>query len=169
MAEKNENNRIEKISMGRVEKWLVDEARTVGLDIEGFEHEITNEFVNHVMNRHGNAKSEAAYGQVAIKQDDFGKIPELVREPDFLLIGAKRNGKDILVYAKKMLDGTTLYLEEILRGKKNQTLRGKTMYKRKGDINEINLEVAVRQNGKTDLSKAKIISRGGGHSPSEVV
>jgi len=55
--------------MSKVEKWLVDEARKVGLDIEGFEHEIT----------------------------------------------------------------------------------------------------VVRQNGKTDLSNAKIISRGGGHSPSEVV
>jgi len=27
--------------MSKVEKWLVDEARKVGLDIEGFEHEIT--------------------------------------------------------------------------------------------------------------------------------
>jgi len=27
----------------------------------------------------------------------------------------------------------------------------------------------VKQNGKTDLSNAKIISRGGGHSPSGVV
>jgi len=163
------NNRLKKTSLGKVEKWLAGEARKVGLDIDGFEHEITNEFVNHVTNRHGNAKSEAAYGQVAIMKSDFDKIPELVRKPDFLVVGATRNDKDILVYARKMLDGTTLYIEEVLSGKNNRTLRGKTMYKRKGDISEKNLEIVIKQNGKTDLSNAKIISRGGGHSPSEVV
>ena len=169
MTEKSSGSRLEKVAMSKVEKWLVDEARKVGLDIEGFEHQITNEFVNHVINRHGNDKSEAAYGQVAIRQGDFDKIPELVKEPDFMVIGARRKEKDILIYTKKMPDGTTFYLEEILKGKNNRVLRGKTMYKRKGDINEKNLETVVRQNGKTDLSNAKIISRGGSHSPSEVV
>ena len=169
MAEKSGSNKLRKVPLGKVENWLVDEARKVGLDIEGFEHEITNEFVSHVMNRHGNAKSEAAHGQVAIKQDDFNKIPELVREPDFMAVGAKRNGKDILVYARKMPDGTTLCIEEILRGKNNRKLRGKTMYKRKGNINETNLEITIKQNGKTDLSNVKIVGRGGGHSPSEAV
>jgi hypothetical protein len=63
--------KLQKIPMGKVEKWLVDEAKEVGLDINGFEHEITNEFVTHVMNNHGNEKTEKNRGQIAIKQDDF--------------------------------------------------------------------------------------------------
>jgi len=60
-------NGLEKISLGKVGKWLASEARKVGLDIEGFEHEITNEFVRHVMKNHGNEKIESARGQIAIR------------------------------------------------------------------------------------------------------
>ena len=71
--------KIEKASIGKAEKWLVDAAKNVGLDIDGFDHEITNEFINHVMKRHSNETTEKGSGQVVVKKDDFDKIPALFR------------------------------------------------------------------------------------------
>jgi hypothetical protein len=161
--------KLQKIPMGKVEKWLVDEAKEVGLDIDGFKHEITNEFVTHVMNNHGDEKKEKSRGQIAIKQDDFNKIPDILRKPDITIVGAKRKNENIIIHAKKMEDGTTVYLEEVLTGRTNRTLRGKTMYKRKGDVDEESLKSVVTMNEKTDLSGAKIVIGGGGHSPSGAV
>ncbi|MCL2599963.1 MAG: hypothetical protein FWD88_02100 [Treponema sp.] len=94
---------------------------------------------------------------------DFDTIPEIVKAPDFAIIGVKRDGKSVLVYAKKMGNGTVLYFEEVLQGRKNRTLRGKTLYKMKGDVSEKKLLAIVTLNRKTDASKAKIVSEVGGH------
>jgi len=157
--------KIEKASFGKVEKWLVDEARKVGLDIDGFDHEITNEFVSHVMRRHSNERTEKRSGQVAVKEGDFDKIPAILKNPDYTIVGSKRNNKNILTYAKKMEDGTMLYFEEVLDGKRNKALRGVTMFKRKRDINEGNLIAIVTMNGKTNLLGARIVIGRGGHPP----
>jgi len=146
-----------KTTLGKAEKWLVEAAKKAGLDIGDFEHETTNDFVSHVMNRHGNEAIESARSQVAIKSMDFGRIPEIVMDPDYVMVGARRKNEDIVIYAKKMEDGTAFYIEEILRGNHNRTLRGKTMYKRKGNIDEKMFETLAGQNGKTDLTKAKIV------------
>jgi len=166
-------NGLKKTHLGKAEKWLVDEARKVGLDIEGFEHEITNEFVNHVRKNHGNEKTEAARGTVAIKEADFGKIAEIVMEPDFVIVGARRKNEDFMIYVKGMENGTVLYFEEVLRGRTNRSLRGKTMYKLKGNVSRESIINIVTNKGKTDISKAKIAvgtggqSRGGAVKPSD--
>jgi len=38
----------DKVTVGKAERWLVDEAKKVGLNIDGFKHEITSDFINHV-------------------------------------------------------------------------------------------------------------------------
>jgi hypothetical protein len=155
--------KFQKIPIGKVEKWLVNEAKEVGLDIDGFEHEITNEFVTHVMNRHGNEKVETAIGQVAVKEDDFKKIPDIVKSPDYVMVGGKytegkSKDKDFLAYAKKLDDGTTLFFEVVLDGKKNRALRGKTMYKRKEGVDEQKFLNIVSNADSVDISNAKTIS-----------
>jgi len=151
--------KFEKLLIGKVEKWLVDEAKKVGLDIDGFQHEITNEFAIHVLNRHGNEKGEASKGLIAIKEADFGNIPEIVKNPDYAIIGARRKNEDFVIYAKKMSDGTTLYFEEVLRGRSNRTLRGKTMYKRKDDLDKEMFLNIVTNRDKTDVSNAQVVNR----------
>jgi len=160
MAEKNNSGSLEKVSLGSAEKWLVDEAKKVGLDIDGFEHEITNEFMRHVMKKHGNEKAEAFRGQIAVKQDDFGKIPEIIRDPDFAIVGVKTAGRDMIAYAKKMPDGATLYLEEVLSGKRNKALRGKTMFKHKSALNEGGFYRMISNGNGVDMSNAKVLAMG---------
>jgi len=162
-----EENKVLKIPIGKVEKWLVDEAKEIGLDIDSFEHEITNSFITHVMNEHGNEKKEKNRGQIAIIEGDFKKIPDIIKSPDYVIVGGqytkgKSKGKDFLTYAKKLDDDTTLYFEEVfeevLDGKKNRSLRGKTMYKRKGEIDEQKFINIVSNADNVNLSNAKKIN-----------
>jgi hypothetical protein len=132
------------------------------LDIDGFEHEITDEFVAHAIKNHGNEKIEKIRGQIALKESDFGNIPEIVKKPDIAIVGAKRKNENMVIYAKEMQDGTTLYFEEILSGKK--TLRGKTMYKRMGGIDKEKLLNIITNREKTDVLNAKVIVGAGGYS-----
>jgi hypothetical protein len=155
--------KFQKIPIGKVEKWLVDEAKKVGLDIDGFEHEITNEFVTHVMNNHGDEKAEAARGQIAIKQDDFSKIPDIIKYPDYVIVGGKYTkgefkGNNFFAYAKKLDDGKTLYFEAVLDSKNNKSLRGKTMYKLKGAVDERKFFNIVSNADDVDISNAKTIN-----------
>jgi hypothetical protein len=166
-AKKEGEEKFEKIPIGKVEKWLIDEAKEVGLDIDGYDHEITNHFVNHVMNEHGDERTEKSRGNIAIKESDFNLIPEILKSPDFTIVGAKRGDQNIIIHSKKMDDGTTIYFEEVLSGEKNKTLRGKTMYKRiSTDIDEDKLKSIVTMNEKTDLSKTKVVVGGGSQTPS---
>jgi hypothetical protein len=115
------------------------------------------------MNEHGNEKTETARGQIAIKEDDFKTIPEIIKSPDYVIVGGKyitgnSKGKDFFAYAKKLDDGTTHYFEEVLDGKKNRSLRGKTLYKQKGMTDEQKFFNIVSNNKTVNLSKAKTIS-----------
>jgi hypothetical protein len=159
MDERNRKqlDELKKWKLGKAEKWLVDHAKEAGIDIDGYEHEITDYFKNHVLNRHGDQEKEDFFGQIAVKEDDFNTIADIVKNPDRAIIGAKRNGEDVLFYVKKMEDGSSLYLENILNSKKNKSLRGKTFYRKKNDIDEGALLNIASGNGRTDISKAKII------------
>jgi hypothetical protein len=133
------------------------------LDIAGFEHEITDEFVAHAIKNHGNEKIEKTRGQIAVKEDDFRRIPEIIKSPDYVIVGGKyitgkSKGKDFFAYAKKLDDDTTHYFEEVLDGKKNRSLRGKTLYKQKGTTDEQKFFNIVSNNKTVNLSKAKTIS-----------
>jgi hypothetical protein len=47
IAEKGENKPFEKESIGKAAKWLVNNAKEIGIDIKGFEHEVTNYFIEN--------------------------------------------------------------------------------------------------------------------------
>jgi hypothetical protein len=55
-----------------------------------------------------------------------------------------------------------LYFEEILTGKTNRSLRGRTMYKTKKILNQKETLANIQMNRKTDLSKIKTASMDGG-------
>jgi len=58
----------------------------------------------------------------------------------------------MVAYARKMPDGTTLYLEEVLSGKRNKALRGKTMFKHKNTPDEKGLYRIVSNGNGVDMS-----------------
>ena len=86
------------------------------------------------------------------------------------MFGFKRDNEDRIIYAKHFQDGTSLYFEEILSGKRNKTLRSKTLYKRRGRIekNKI-LDILKSENKRNDVSGQLLLNvkwGGAGGQPS---
>lgn len=152
---------LEKIKIKQVDPWTIENTKKLGIDIEGYEHEISNYFIYHVIKNHGNEKTELTRGNVPITDEDLERIPEIIGHPDFVIFGARRNNEDRIIYVKYTANGTILYFEEILRGKSNRSLRGNTMYKTKKTLNRNDILANIRINGKTDLSKIKIADMDG--------
>ena len=126
----NDPNARQKVKIGKVDDKLSNEAKKAGFNIEGYEHDIDVSGVKHAFNEHGNAAKEAQQGQIAVTDNDIKKIPDIIKSYDSVKFGEKdRSGMDLIVYSKKMTDGTTIYVEEIRTGKK--TLTTKSMRKKK--------------------------------------
>jgi hypothetical protein len=155
---------LEKVKIGRVDPWIVESAKEVGLDVEGYEHEISNYFIRHVMKNHGNAKKEASRGNLPIQEQDFEHIPVLIEHPTYTIFGAKRNNEDRIIYIQAQANGTMLYFEEVLTGKSNRSLRGNTMYKMKAILEKDEIIAHLTINGKTDVSGIKITGMDGGQT-----
>jgi hypothetical protein len=129
-ADKDTSKVSSKEILFTVEECVAQEIkRKAGVDVAGYRHTIDLSGVNHAIKNHGNEKSEAARGQIAITEKDFEKIPELITSPDSIsYIGKDAKRNDVIRYAKKFNDELYLF-EEIRTGRKE--LAFETMYKRK--------------------------------------
>jgi hypothetical protein len=113
-----------------VGEYLAQEIKNMlGIDVSVYRHTIDVSGVNHTIKNHGNAKSEASRGQIAITEEDFVKIPEILTSPDNIShAGKDAKGNDVIRYTKKFNDEIYLF-EEIRTGRKEFAFE--TMYKRK--------------------------------------
>jgi hypothetical protein len=158
---------FEKTVVGRPERWLVEAAKAAGLDISGLAHEVTDNFVAHCKKQHGNAEVEKARGQLPIASADIELIPDIVKNPDCVIIGIKKYGQTFNAYLKKEGDGAVIYYEEVLNSKKNKALRSKTMYKKMGKVSDENFLKIVSNNANTDVSGTKMVVGAGGNPGGE--
>jgi len=158
---------FEKAVIGKPEQWLVEAANAADLDISGFTHEVTNYFKSHSIKRHGNVEVEKAQGQISVTLADFDRIPDVVKNPDCAILNIKRNQETLIAYSKKTEEGTIIYYEEILNGKKNKTLRGKTIYKKMGAVKEDTFLKIISNNAHTDISQIKMVVGAGGNPGEE--
>ena len=154
-----------KIDFGTVEQWQIEEAKDIGLDLSDYKHQLTSEFITHVIKHHGNQITEASRGNVAITKDDLKSINEIITSADRVVYGVTRKeivagqliDRQRIIYAKNQTDGTSLYFEEVLEGKKNKRLRGKTFFKRNGSIDDNTLLLILGNNKKRDNIEKAII------------
>ena len=158
---------FDKKIIGKPERWLIEAARTAGLDISGLTHEVTNYFVDHSVNRHGNVKIEMKQGQTAVTFADFDLIPDIVKDPDCVIINIKRNKDVLIAYSKKFERDTVIYYEEVLDSKRNKALRSKTIYKKMGTVKKDTFLKIVSNNAHTDISQIKIVVGAGGNPGGE--
>ncbi|MDR2785118.1 MAG: hypothetical protein LBB83_04300 [Treponema sp.] len=147
--------------------WLIEAAADAGLDVSALEHEMTNYFVNHTVNRHGNEKAERDQGQLPITKADISSIPDIVKSPDYAIIGIRRHGETLIAYCKHFENWTTIYLEEVLNSRKNKALRSTTMYKKQGIVDQETFIKIVSNNAHTDMTKSKAVVGAGGNPDEE--
>ena len=120
---------VEKLSYRKVD---ADEAQRlndkIGLDLNGYEHNITNTDVIHIYKEHGNEKTEAFMGQRAVTSKDILLIPEITKNYDDVILSPrtpKTSQNKVIIYRKQIGD-EFVYLETI-GGKKNRELRSKSL------------------------------------------
>ena len=111
----------------------------------------------HSVKRHGDPK---IHGTATITSTDFDFIPGIVKAPDYAIIGAVRKGTLVNAYAKIDNGVTYLYFEDVLNGRRNKALRGKTLYKVTRPLSLDEFLKNVSRNGKTDVSKAGVLDTG---------
>lgn len=98
----------------------------LGVDVTGFTRVLTND-LRHLVNKHGDAAKEAQHGQLPITPDDLARIPDIVRNYDFIGAGEKTGRGQGVVYVKRV-NGTIYYVEMVQSGRRE--LAPKTMWKR---------------------------------------
>jgi hypothetical protein len=160
---KEQVGRLIKTAIGTPAQWLIEAAASIGLDITGLAHEVTDSFISHVFKQHGDEKTERARGQVAVTSADIGRISDIVKTPDCAIIGIRRDSETLIAYAKKYDNNTTIYYEEVLTGKKNKVLRSKTMFIKMGDVSNGALLNIVGNHAHADISGVKMVVGAGGH------
>ncbi len=99
-----------------------------GFDIRGLTHIVDAQGLRHIYNEHVINPKEILRGQVPLDDEDFARIPEIVKNPDTITRGKTKEGLDAIEYGKRF-NGNTLYVEEIRR--KNQQLAAKSLLKTK--------------------------------------
>jgi len=101
--------------------------QATGLDLDGYKHTVDVSGIRHAMNQHGNQKAEESRGQIAVTEEDFARIPDIVSNYDHVeLAGQDRQGNNLIKYRKDYGD-TTYYVEEVRRKRKELVI--KTLWK----------------------------------------
>ena len=106
---------------------------STNIDLEEYEHKITNYDINKIYKNHGKLSTEKPRGQKAVTKDDIKLIPEITKNYDSIEITNRLSeNKRVIKYTKQI--GDLYFYFETIGGKKSRDLRPKTMYIRK--INE---------------------------------
>jgi hypothetical protein len=124
----NVTNVIEKLSYSRVSNSeALKIKQEIGLDLEGYEHNITNMDIKHILKNHGNEKIENFRGQVAITEKDILLIPEITKKYDAVILSDESNANRKVLLYRKRLGNEYYYLETVSNSIKKE-LRSKTMW-----------------------------------------
>jgi len=117
---------------GKVDKGEAAKLKAkTGLNLEGYEYELTLSDIRHIYKRHGNEKLENEIGQIAVQASDIALIPEIVRNYDDVRLSSKKSGdgRNVLIYTKVI--GNKYYYFESVGAKEEKVLQPKTMYIKK--------------------------------------
>lgn len=124
----------QKLVIGKVAKDLEEKAKDNGFDISGYQHDLDVSGTRHAIKEHGQPKTEEPRGQIAITDEDFEKIPDVIYGYDEVTFtGKNKIGRETITYKKAFDDGTILYVEEIRDKRKTLTIN--TLYKQKNTGN----------------------------------
>lgn len=128
-AKNSKNSANSKLQINVVDE---DEAEFLelktGFKLLGYKRIIDKFSINHTLKNHGNIKTEALRGQIAITDKDFELIPEIMLSKNIIHTSKNNMGNDLILY-EAIIENTFYYVEEVRKGKKELCMT--TMYKRK--------------------------------------
>lgn len=104
--------------------------KATGVDVKGAAFTIKTEELRHMLNAHGNAATEAQYGQVPITEKDLLRIPDIIDGYDNVRRGKPTPDGQGLVFEKSFPDGSIHYVNVVRDSGRLKIVGGKTMWKR---------------------------------------
>ena len=108
----------QRAEIGAPADWVAEASAKAGLDLAALRHVIDGSSVRHILKNPGSASAEAARGQIAVTEADIAAVGHVIGDPDAVMFGHRtKQGRDALVYARVMDDGTVLLVEEIRQGR----------------------------------------------------
>lgn len=119
-----------KIYMGKVGNKIANSIKLkTGINVENYNLSLRSDTVRHTLKQHGNTESEAKRGQIAVTEEDFQKIPQIVSDFDNVyLSGNSQEGKPSLTFEKEI---DNIYYVVNYVSDKHHNLEVQTMYKQK--------------------------------------
>ena len=130
---KKVKNRVERAVIGGITPRQAKDFANSGIEVdETWVHSFESSAVAHNQKHHGNDKTEAARGQIAITSDDYTRIPEILETYDKVSKSpnkTKGTENEVIIYEKAFDDGYVYYLEEKRDNRKSLSFQ--TMYKKK--------------------------------------
>ena len=126
LSSKSGNNHFE--DLGELSKNATSIIKSsTGLELDGYVHSIDEASIRHILNRHGDEKTEQARGQLPITEADLLKIPEIVNNPDSVeKVDSNNSDVETLIFKKKIGDNY-VSVQEVRSGRKKLT--AKTLWK----------------------------------------
>ncbi len=95
---------------------------------------INNYQIHHIINNHGDIKSEESRGNMAIRDTDILNYPNIIHSSDLKIYSKNKNGIPTIVYGKQLNKEYFIIVEEIRTGKHELSLH--TMRISKGKLTE---------------------------------
>lgn len=101
-----------------------------GVDVTGHNIALKGYEIRKILlNSHGNEKAESARGQEVITVDDLKRVPDVVSNPDNVILSSKEyEGKPTLLFEKN-IDGNNYIVSYV--SKKHHDIAVQTMYKKR--------------------------------------
>lgn len=104
--------------------------RLTGISVDNYRFGVTNTGLRHVHKEHGNETVEAQANQVAIKEHDIQRIPDIISRPKVIRRAHDTpQGNKTISFEKEYTDGTEVYIVEVIA--RSSLLHVKTMFKKK--------------------------------------
>jgi hypothetical protein len=114
-------DKVQRLDLFEVDDKIANKFKeSAGINISGYIHQIESCALRHALKRHGSDR-------LPITCEDFGLIPEIIRNFDYIKFGKTQRGLKSIIYIKRF-NATIICIEELRRGKKR--LSFKTMYKK---------------------------------------
>jgi hypothetical protein len=117
----------EKIYFGKISSVLAEKIKNeTGIDIEGYNLAISAHGIRKVLKSHGDEATEKPRGQRAITEDDIANIPQIILNPDKIILDDEfYRGRPVIKFIKTINGRTTVVS---YASKKSKDLRVQTMY-----------------------------------------
>lgn len=108
---------------------MIKQSLGIDVSLDGYVHHADEDVVRKILRDHGDAASEALYGQLPVTAGDIKGVPKWINKGDIVSVGWTTD--KLIGITRRRSDGDQIYyVEEVRTGRGKLAL--KTMWKRPG-------------------------------------